>query len=204
MLPVAGWLADVWFGRYKIIRCSIWTMWISSVLLAVSNDIFFSLVDFNGSKIHKIPTILLMVVMAFGLGEFQAIVIQFGIDQLNDASTTEITSFVAWYAWTLISSNVIASFINMLTCIDSKYRLIGPLLIAVCLTLVVSTNYLFGNHLIKEPVTQNPFKLIYKVVRYAIKTKHPRQRSSFTYWEEYPPSRIDLGKIKYGGPFTTE
>ena len=101
-----------------------------------------------------------MVIMVFGLGGFQAIVIQFGVDQLNDASesTTEITSFVAWYAWTLISSNVTASFINMLTCIDSKYSLMGPLLIAVCLTLVVSANYLFGNWLIKEPVTQNPFK----------------------------------------------
>ena len=29
MLPVTGWLADIRFGRYKIIRCSIWTIWIS-------------------------------------------------------------------------------------------------------------------------------------------------------------------------------
>ena len=92
----------------------------------------------------------------------------------------------------------------MLTCIDSKYDLMGPLVIAMCLTVVVSTNYLFNNQLIKEPVTQNPFKLVYKVVRYAIKTKHPRQRSAFTYWEDDPPSRMDFGKIKYGGPFTTE
>ncbi len=26
----------------------------------------------------------------------------------------------------------------------------------------------------------------------------------FTYWEDSFPSRIDLGKMKYGGPFTTE
>jgi MFS family permease len=30
-LPVAGWLADVRFGRYKIMHFSIWTMWISSL-----------------------------------------------------------------------------------------------------------------------------------------------------------------------------
>jgi hypothetical protein len=53
-------------------------------------------------------------------------------------------------------------------------------------------------------VTQNPFKLAYNVFRYAIKTKHPRQRSAFTYWEDDLPSRIDFGKVKYGGPFTTE
>ena len=30
------------------------------------------------------------------------------------------------------------------------------------------------------------------------------QRSALTYWENEIPSRIDLGKTKYGGPFTTE
>ena len=200
-LPIAGWLADIRFGRYGVMCCSIWIMWISSVLLAVVH-VVFSFIEC--SLMLKILTILLAVILAFGLGGFQAIVIQFGVDQLNDASTTEITSFVAWYTWTLISSNVISSFINIITCIDLKYKLMGPLVIAMCLTIVVSTNYLFSNQLIKEPVTQNPFKLVYKVVRYAIKTKHPRQRSAFTYWEDAPPSRMDLGKVKYGGPFTTE
>ena len=203
-LPVAGWLADVRFGRYRVMLCSIWTMWISSLLLTIVY-VVFSLIEFNHSGlIRKTLTILVVVLLVFGIGGFQAIVIQFGVDQLNDASTTEITSFVAWYTWTLKGSNIVASFINIITCIDSKYDLMGPLVIAMCLTVVVSTNYLFSNQLIKEPVTQNPFKLVYMVVRYAIKTKHPRQRSAFTYWEDDPPSRMDFGKVKYGGPFTTE
>ena len=205
-LPVAGWLADFRFGRYRVMRCSIWTMWISSVLMTTVY-VVFSLIEFNHSSLmYTVLTISVVVILALGLGGFQAIVIQFGVDQLNDASTAEITSFVAWYTWTLISSNTVSRFINMLTCIesDSKYNLMGPLVIAMCLTVVVITNYLFSNQLIKEPVTQNPFKLVYKVVRYAIKTKHPRQRSAFTYWEDDPPSRMDFGKIKYGGPFTTE
>ena len=47
-------------------------------------------------------------------------------------------------------------------------------------------------------------KLIYQVLKYAAKNRHPRLRSVFTYWEDKPYSRIDLGKNKYGGPFTTE
>ncbi len=204
MLPITGWLADVHFGRYKVIRCSIRIMWISSVLLTTTY-VVFSFTEFNHSNLTcKTLIIILIFVLAFGLGAFQANIIQFGIDQLSDASTTEITSFVAWYTWTLTSSNTIVGFINMLTCIELKYYLVGPLLITTCLTIVVSTNYLFSNQLIKEPVTQNPFKLVYKVVRYAIKNKHPRQRSAFTYWEDHIPSRIDFGKIRYGGPFTTE
>ena len=58
--------------------------------------------------------------------------------------------------------------------------------------------------LIKEPVTRNPFKLIHQVTSYALKTKYPQQRSAFTYCEDDVPSRLDFGKSKYGGPFTTE
>ena len=42
------------------------------------------------------------------------------------------------------------------------------------------------------------------VLKYARKHKCPENRSAFTYWEEDIPPRIDLGKHKYGGPFTTE
>uniref|UniRef100_A0A1X7SJY2 Uncharacterized protein n=1 Tax=Amphimedon queenslandica TaxID=400682 RepID=A0A1X7SJY2_AMPQE len=36
------------------------------------------------------------------------------------------------------------------------------------------------------------------------KHKYPENRSALTYWEEEAPSRLDLGKNKYGGPFTEE
>jgi hypothetical protein len=46
--------------------------------------------------------------------------------------------------------------------------------------------------------------MVHKIIAYALKNKRPRQRSAFSYWEDKIPSRIDLGKMKYGGPFTTE
>ena len=53
-------------------------------------------------------------------------------------------------------------------------------------------------------VGMNPFKQMWKVLRFAWKNKYPLNRSSFTYCEETTPSRLDLGKQQYGGPFTTE
>ena len=53
-------------------------------------------------------------------------------------------------------------------------------------------------------MTQNPFRLVFEVLKYAVKYGHPKQRSAFTYCEDDLPSRIDSGKSKYGGPFTTE
>ena len=61
------------------------------------------------------------------------------------------------------------------------------------------------NHvLMTKPQIFNPFKLIAQVLNYARKHKFPERRSAFTYWEEECPSRLDLGKDKYGGPFTFE
>uniref|UniRef100_A0A1X7TP30 Uncharacterized protein n=1 Tax=Amphimedon queenslandica TaxID=400682 RepID=A0A1X7TP30_AMPQE len=51
---------------------------------------------------------------------------------------------------------------------------------------------------------KNPIKLIVRVLCYARKHKYPENRSAPTYWEEEAPSRLDLGKDKYGGPFTEE
>ena len=42
------------------------------------------------------------------------------------------------------------------------------------------------------------------MLNYARNNKYPRLRSALTYWEESAPSRLDLGKDKYGGPFTEE
>ena len=73
------------------------------------------------------------------------------------------------------------------------------------MSMALGSMLMFNHWLVKEPVTQNPFRLVYSVVRYAIKHKHPEQRrSAFTFCEDERPSRIDFGKIKFGGPFTTE
>jgi hypothetical protein len=77
-------------------------------------------------------------------------------------------------------------------------------LLCLYLSILTILFFLCNNVLIKELLTPNPFRLIHNVLKYASKTKHPRLRSAFTYCEDGSPSRIDFGKSKYGGPFTTE
>ena len=199
MIPLAGWLADIRFGRYKMIRLSIGTMWISSLLLTAS------LIILQSVDLHNLSKVLHLFLLPLGVGysSFQANVIQFGVDQLCDASLTEIKIFITWYSWTLISS--IATVNTACLYISEEYKLLVSLLVCLQLTLAVSLDILFNKVLIKEPVTQNPFKTVYGVIKYALKHKSPRLRSAFTYTgEEDLPSRIDFGKSKYGGPFTTE
>jgi peptide/histidine transporter 3/4 len=55
-----------------------------------------------------------------------------------------------------------------------------------------------------EPAGANPYKLVYKVFKFAYQLKVPLKRGAFTYCEDESPSRMDLGKQKYGGPYTTK
>ena len=192
----AGWLADVYFERFKVLRWSIIIMWISSLLLSTT-FVIEKIVTFTNYY-----QLVFLASLGIGYGIFQVNIIQFGIDQLTDASTDEIVSFINWYVWSYISSAAIINFANR--CTSPQYSLIAPLMLCVALSVVASSLFLWNKVLIKEPVTQNPFKLIYRVLKYALNHKYARQRSAFTYCEDELPSRLDFGKSKYGGPFTTE
>ena len=192
----AGWLADVYFERYKVLRWSIIIMWISSLLLTTT-FVIEKIVTFTNYY-----QLVFLASLGIGYGMFQANIIQFGIDQLTDASTDEIISFINWYVWSFISSAAIIKY--AFQCISPQYSFIAPLMLCVALSVVASSLFMCNKVLIKEPVTQNPFKIIYRVLKYALKHKYARQRSAFTYCEDDIPSRLDFGKSKYGGPFTTE
>ena len=203
-LSIAGWLADVYLGRYRVIRWSILIMWIASVLV-VASSILSQFVDSYSSVNNNYVTIVVNMIMFIAFGAYQANIVLFGTDQLQDASTDEITSFISWYVYTYLIGGVIATYIDLCLISAEAYNgLLVKFIICVCLTVMVVLLFLFKNIFLREPITQNPFQLIYKVIKYAIKTKHPRCRSAFTYCEDELPSRIDFGKSKYGGPFTTE
>ena len=55
-----------------------------------------------------------------------------------------------------------------------------------------------------DSARSNPYKLVYRVTKFARQHKVPIRRSAFTYCEDDIPTGLDLGKDKYGGPFTTE
>ena len=201
-LPIAGWLADIYCTRYKVICCSMWIMWVASILSTVSY-IISQMVD-TYSQINKYITRVVLIFMGFGYGGYQANVILFGLDQLHDASTEEITSFISWYVWTYLCSGVVVHFTY--ACLIGGYLVFNYLWVCICLSLALILLLLFHKSLLKEPpaTQKNPFQLIRNVLGYAVKNKHPRMRSAFTYCENERPSRMDFGKTKYGGPFTTE
>ena len=199
-LPLVGWITDVYIGRYRMIRWSIWMVWVTFMLVAM-NCVVAQLVD-SYSKTKYYTNFLLCILVTIGMGCYQGNVIQFGIDQLQDASTDEITSFITWYIWTNFSAGIVLNYVS--ECLPKEYLILIALIVSISTSIATFWMLISDKMYIREPVSKNPFILVHRVIKYAINNKRPKCRSAFTYCEDELPSRIDFGKSKYGGPFTTE
>ena len=208
--PLFGWLADAKFGNYKVFRAGTVLLFISTVL----NCLFLILEELVLENNNVLKWINLCLNYSFcAIGSCACIVtaLPLGLDQMPDASSSSISSFIAWFACSIIVGGFLSEGVSLLRmiCLDktlySSYTLVWALLLVVCMSIVLASNFLFKpKWLIIEPKSPQSLKTIYQILKFAAKNKAPINRSAFTYWEEDIPSRIDLGKSKYGGPFTTE
>ena len=198
-------------------------MFISFVL--VLSEVKIALVDPIPSYIWPMTAIVICFII-ISLGMFDAVGIQFGIDQMIEASSDQISAFTHWYYWSMNIGIGVQALLTMCglfilaSCTlhvsnirdDEQweaYVFLYAFIPVVLLQVIAVSTAWFSLHKYKrlltiEPAGNNPFTMVYKVLKYAWQHKCPERRSAFTYWEEDIPPRIDLGKNKYGGPFTTE
>eukprot|EP00731_Ephydatia_muelleri_P005667 Em0002g1843a len=149
---IVGILADIRFGRYKVVAYSIFISF--ALLLASSAASLISNLSEAGIVQDWLPWI--------------------AIDQLSEASSDELSSFI---------------------------HCAGMLIL--CLALCRGARGC-NIQFIREPPSRSPYISVFKVLQFAKNHKTPLHRSALTYWEDGPPSRLDMGKDKYGGPFTNE
>ena len=200
--PVASLLAEVVMSRYKLVSYCLKAIWLLSVVSAI-----VSICEDSLPK-HGLYTITLFVIVIpqyLILGAFLASAVPLGIDQITGGSNNNISAFIQWFVWVhfcgLAAPLIVGS---VLYSIISKVSMIISLLPVLLLSVGLILDFCFHHKLVKEPVTVNPVSLMFKVLKYAAKHKYPVQRSAFTYCENERPTRLDYGKSKYGGPFTTE
>ena len=201
LFPVGGWLADSYLGRYKVVRYSMWIMWITIVTMIVwcileEYAIGEYLLDHNNTRMGI--GIVFCVVLGIGLGGFQASIVQLGIDQLTDASSTEITYFITCYVFTLFSSGLLFHFVSDCWITTNFATLLVLIYVAVCLTLAMCLDFVFGSRLVKEsvPGTSDSITVIAKVVKFVIVN---RNRIS-----DEAVDVFDSAKQNFGGPFNNQ
>ena len=218
--PLAGCLADIRWGRYKTTLNGLCLIFWGQLLIMVFSGLAIVTYIMSYDKLNAPIQIIvvgviepiLVPVAAFGVilllsgfVAFSANSIQFGIDQLHDAPTEDSTLYIHWYVWTTYAGllpmklgfNIFGDiFVYFRTCL----LLLPLLLLGVTLCIKRYKPHWF----LIDSGSRNPYKLVYKVLKFAKAHTNPIRRSAFTYCEDELPSRLDLGKEKYGGPFTTE
>ncbi len=200
--PLAGLLGDFYFGRHKFLHYSFLLSW-AGVVVSMCALLMEYIYPSTVTALNYGVLVPACIVITVGLVGFQVVSIPFGVDQMPGGSTEEISAFIHWLVWAQFLGQVIGLLSFSCVHYDHSVLLIA-LTAAFSLTVVLCTNYLRKSWFIVEPRCQNPVKTVASVLRYAVKHKYPVRRSAYTYWEEDMPSRIDLGKTKYGGPFTNE
>ena len=83
-----GWLADVYFGRYKVLKVSIWVMWLGSVGGTLLLE-FYSLSSVDALK--YISVVVAYIGTAIGSSGFIVNAVPFCTDQMLGASSEEIS-----------------------------------------------------------------------------------------------------------------
>ena len=204
LYPVAGWLADAYLGRYRTIHASLWFLWVGFMLLFISVSTELA----HGGWVRALAFYFVFPIAFLcincGLAGFHANVIPFGLDQMPSASAKEISAFIHWYYWTrAIGTGVVITILSCTT-LDKYIVLTQSLIELVCTTVALELFYHLKEWMIIEPQSENPFRTVYGVLRFAAKHKNPLNRSALTYWEQKLPSRINLAKDKYGGPYSSE
>ncbi len=217
--PLSGFFADVCCGRLKIVIISLVILLVCLIILLIGivlGDTITALSYLD--QIHNQGVLITVVLFAFlilfsfiiGLAGYQANFIQLGLDQLFEAPNQYLGLFIHYATWAFQSGAL--SFIPvfyLLLCsrIDVLNKILGlsfiiMYVLSIAVLLLISCVKQQWFHI--EPGYQNPYKIVYGILRFAKSHKHPLRRSAFTFSENYIPSRLDFAKQRFGGPFTTE
>ena len=226
--PLAGVLTDVKFSRYKVVLCCSYALIAELVLsfLLLTLIIGISLATGKLNQQHfqvvRIPIYLSLTVLVGALVLICVVFLinafQFGMDQLHDSSTEDHILYIHWYVWLYYTSTLVVNLTWNLLFYDTHFvnyidgiRLSGFVMLFVVIVAMISLIFVSMCvfrcrrvwFLLESPRVK-PYALLCRVIRFAYRHKVPVNRSAFTYCEDEIPSRLDLGKFKYGGPFTTK
>ncbi len=194
-----------------MLSLSTW-MLVLGILLALLTTVVTIVSDLENFTM-LILVVIALIFLIIGISGIIANSIQFGIDQLLESPGEEQSIFIYWYFWVVYLGEMVFYTYDYFSKVDFGINkdLTNKILSAILLAALVASTLcvLFLASFKKKWFLidlrrYNPYKLVYKVTKFSRLHKVPVNRSAFTYCEDEIPSGLDLGKAKYGGPFTTE
>ena len=170
LFPLAGFLADNKFGRYKVIITSLFILLValivSGALLWTSYllQMYTSLQDLIlGIKILDNLCVVLMIAGVIG---FTANALPFGMDQLHDSPGDHQSLFIHWYVWAWYLGVFAFRIVTQMHLTFLPIRVFVPILAflsMISLSLACRRRRWF----LIDTARLNPYNLVYKVTRFA-------------------------------------
>ena len=203
LFPLIGWLTDTIIGRERAINLSLWSCWCGILLQCISYSIQYGTCGLPANIAKYGISGVALLLLTIGFAGLLTNIPAYGLDQLRDKPNTHARAFVHWVVWGFFFGQEIG--IGMVSSNDAELVLITCIMTFLFISVALCLHACFYNYY-KLVGTQknNPYKIVYNVLKYALYHKSPENRSALTYWENKIPSRVDLGKTKYGGPFSEE
>ena len=201
--PFTGFVADVCLGRHSTLRWSMIMMWCALAALSIS----VALTDggYNWIVSTTVTPIPALILLFIGLGGFKANIIPFGVDQMEGASSDQISSYFYWCYWGINVGGLLGLLTISILDITEVNIYYTVFIATALMTVAISLHIIFDNWLIKTRESSNPLGLVLRIILYAATAKRssPRSRQAFRYGE-IPPPRIDLPKVEYDGKYSHE
>ena len=198
LLPIIGLITDMWIGRYKLVTSCVYLSYIGMIVAIVTLMLKLFHCEFTALNW------LTVVIFTLPFGTVRANVVPFYIEQMIEGSGQELSSTIYWHFTALIFPLFLQKLLFCFLSNRNVINVIALVCISCCLVAIILCHIIFRKTIINAYKLGNPIKLVLQVLNYARKNKYPRNRSALTYWEDNYPSRLDLGKEKYGGPFSEE
>ena len=174
--PLIGWLADVRFGRYGVIRFG------SSVTFFISILYYLAMIfEVDDSTLSTL--LWSMAAVAFGLSSrcYSAAMLPFITDQIIGASSDELSAVVRWYFWAyMLGVGMSQTVVYFCKLSSSRNIFVGSTLIfAIPLAVIIISDCLCQQWLDRTHKVTNPIKLIIQVLNY---TRISVLNQGIVYW----------------------
>lgn len=231
--PVAGWIADAFVGRYRVILAGFWMFIMGFGIILLSMALEWHIVTLN--TWHMLPAITATVLFMLGSASVESTIIPFGVDQIEQgAPSEEMSSYFFWYYFgrnlgyvaniiTIFVVDVVRSVINDRLGLSEFNQLdnsTSPIIIKMQMTIDQSVvglialltiaialflHFRFHHWFFMTHQRANAVASIYSILYFAatVKRQPPKYRRSFRYGEE-KKSRLELAKVEFDGIFSAE
>ena len=113
LYPLLGWMADVYFTRYKFVQMSFIAVIITSVLTMVLAAIVYSTPLAHYRILYYTLGGITLALEMVALGMFEATAIQFGMDQLLESPSRKLSNFIHWYYWSCNVGQLLITYMEM-------------------------------------------------------------------------------------------